>query len=167
MTFEFFVYFVFCVFCGPKLKVLTSRRKKTTIMELTFHAPDYLPHKPPMTMVDTLAVDNGSKYAIATIRPDNRFLNSDGVLDRTTLPEIVAQALAGYDSLENNGNIRPGVLAVMKNVVFHGDIFANDTIYIYADEERPMDNWCIVQFKIYKGNKTELISEGQLNLCLL
>ena len=120
-----------------------------------------------MTMVDSLVIDEGSKYAVATIRPDNRFLNSDGVLDRTTLPEIVAQALAGYDSLENNGSIRPGVLAVMKNVVFHGDIFANDTIYIYADEERPMDNWCIVQFKIYRGNKTDLIAEGQLNLCLL
>ena len=136
-------------------------------MELTFHAPDYIPHKPPMTMVDTLVVKDGVKYAIATIRADNRFLNSDGVLDRTAVPEIVAQALAGYDSAENNGAIRPGVLAVMKNVVFHSDIFVNDTIYIYADEERPMENWCIVQFRIYKENEKELITEGQLNLCLL
>ena len=118
-------------------------------------------------MIDTLIMEDGRKYARTCIKPDNLFLESEGRLDRSALPELVAQAAAGFNGIEAQGAVRSGFLAVAKNISFHGDVHVNDSLLLVAFDERPMDNWCILLFSVYRETDNFLIAEGQLNLCLL
>ena len=129
---------------------------------------DYIPHRPPMSMVDYIVeTEDGKNLVLATIRPDNRFLNSEGILDRSVIPELVAQAAAATNSLRNNGMCRPGMLALAREVVFHNDIHANDELVISANDESPMPGWFVLDFKIECSNRKELCASGEISVCLL
>ena len=118
-------------------------------------------------MVDTIVCAEGSvNQAIATIRPDNRFLDGNGVLDRSAVPELVAQAAAAANTLKNNGKCRPGMLALARNIVFHEDIHVNDELLISATDENPLPDWFVLDFKIECMNTKKLCANGEISLCL-
>ena len=133
----------------------------------TYHAADYMPHRPPMVMVDTVCIGDSQRYILTTIRPDNLFLREDGILERAVFPELAAQSAAALDGILRDGNIRPGMLAVAKNVTYGKDVKAGDTLKVEATDETPMDDWRIIYFTITRVSDGEICAQGQLNLCLL
>ena len=129
-------------------------------------AAQYLPHKPPMAMIDSILEIRPNGRATAHIRPDNRFLNSDGVLDRTVIPELVGQATAAINTCRNEGVVAQGVLALARDVQFFHDIHVNDDIVINLQEESPVENWSVITFDIQTANNT-LCAKGEISVCLL
>ena len=129
-------------------------------------AAQFLPHKPPMTMIDSLWEIRPNGRATAHICPDNRFLNSDGVLDRTIVPELVGQATAAINTCRNNGVITQGFLALARDIQFFHDIHVNDDIVINLKEESPVENWGVITFDIHTANNT-LCAQGEISVCLL
>ena len=129
-------------------------------------AAQFLPHKPPMAMIDSLWEIRPNGRATAHIRPDNRFLNSAGVLDRTVVPELVGQATAAINTCRNEGVVAQGVLALARDIQFFHDIHVNDDIVINLQEESPVENWGVITFDIQTANNT-LCAKGEISVCLL
>ena len=129
-------------------------------------AEQFLPHKPPMAMIDSILEVRPNGRATAHIRQDNRFLNSDGVLDRTVVPELVGQATAAINTCRNEGVVAQGVLALARDVQFFHDIHVNDDIVINLQEESPVENWSVITFDIQTANNT-LCAKGEISVCLL
>jgi len=134
---------------------------------MQYEAQKYMPHRPEMAMVDAIVIEEGRRFARTTIREDNLFLRPDGTLDNAALPEIAAQGCAAYDGIERRGDIRPGLLAAIRNVRFHSPVRLHDTIRVEAEEETPLDGWRIATFRVYRESDNMLCAEGQLNLCIL
>ena len=129
-------------------------------------AAQFLPHKPPMVMIDSILEIRPNGCATAHIRPDNRFLNSDGVLDRTVVPELVGQATAAINTCRNEGVVNQGFLALARDIQFFHDIHVNDDIVINLKEESPVENWGVITFDIHTANNT-LCANGEISVCLL
>ncbi len=129
-------------------------------------AAQFLPHKPPMAMIDSILEIRPNGRATAHIRPDNRFLNSDGVLDRTVVPELVGQATAAINTCRNNGVVAQGFLALARDIQFFHDIHVNDDIVIHLKEESPVENWGVITFDIQTANNT-LCAQGEISVCIL
>ena len=129
-------------------------------------AEQFLPHKPPMAMIDSILEISPNGRAKAHIRPDNRFLNSDGVLDRTVVPELVGQATAAINTCRNQGVVAQGFLALARDIQFFHDIHVNDDIVINLKEESPVENWGVITFDIQTANNT-LCAQGEISVCIL
>ena len=133
----------------------------------SYNAREYMPHRPPMAMIDTVCIGPDTRYILLEIRPDNLFLREDGILERSVYPELAAQGAAAINSINCNGNVRPGVLAMAKNITYGADARAGDTLRIDATEDAPMEDWRIVYFTITRISDGALCAKGQLNLCLV
>ena len=129
-------------------------------------AAQFLPHKPPMAMIDSILEIRPNSCAMAHIRPDNRFLNTDGVLDRTVVPELVGQANAAINTCRNKGVVAQGFLALARDVQFFHDIHVNDDIIINLKEEFPVENWVVITFDIHTANNMPC-AKGDISICLL
>ena len=119
-----------------------------------------------MAMIDSLWEIRPNGRATAHIRPNNRFLNSDGILDRTVIPELVGQATAAINTCRNEGVIAQGFLALARDIQFFHDIHVNDDIVINLKEESPVENWGVITFDIHTANNT-LCAKGEISVCLL
>ena len=129
-------------------------------------AAQFLPHKPPMAMIDSILEIRPNGRATAHIRPDNGFLNSDGVLDRTVVPELVGQTSAAINTCRNNSVVAQGFLALARDIQFFHDIHVNDDIVIHLKEESPVENWGVITFDIQTANNT-LCAQGEISVCIL
>ncbi len=128
-------------------------------------AAPLLPHKPPMAMIDTLIANDGSHRKTSfTVRPDNRFLNSNGVLDATVIPELVAQAAAAADAHENGGRARPGFLALARDIKILRPLRVHDEVFITADSESPMEGWFVITFNMALADGTPCAT-GEISVC--
>ncbi len=117
-------------------------------------------------MVDTLFENSDNhKSALCIIHPDNQFLNSDGVLDATAIPEIIAQAAAASDSHTHDGVIHPGFLALARDICIERDLRVNDEVIITATDESPLDGWFVINFELRLKDGT-LCAHGEISLCL-
>ena len=118
-------------------------------------------------MVDTLLENSDNhKSALCIIHPDNQFVNSDGVLDATVIPEIIAQAAAASDSHSHDGVCRPGFLVLARDVQIERDICVNDEIIITATDESPLDDWFVINFELRLRDGT-LCAHGEISVCHL
>ncbi len=81
-------------------------------------AAPYLPHRPPMLMIDTLCnVGERSGHLAARIKDDNPFLSGDGILGETAYIELIAQAVAALEGFHMSPAERAqhkGVLLAVK-----------------------------------------------------
>ena len=118
-----------------------------------------------MAMVDTL-LDNSAlrKCVSCLIRPDNIFLDGEGVLDPAVIPELVAQAAAASDAHSHDGRLRAGFLALGRGIVVERDIHVQDEILITATDESPMDNWFVITFEIHLANGPRC-AYGEISVC--
>ena len=128
-------------------------------------AQDYIPHRPPMTMVKQL--ESFGEYSIIStqIAPDNRYLN-DGVLDREVIPEIAAQACAVMTGFERSKTDMKGMLTGVRGMECQADIHSGDNLEILIRETGFIDNYHTVDFIIRKSDGTRCAS-GELSICEL
>ena len=128
-------------------------------------AAPLLPHKPPMAMIDTLLVNDGvHRQTSFTVRPDNRFLNGEGILDPTVIPELVAQAAAAAETHSNDGKITPGSFALARDIRIQRPLRVHDEVIITATDYSPMDNWFVINFSMALADGTPCAT-GEISVC--
>ena len=136
------------------------------IQALPTSAKPFMPHRPPIAMVEMIRQAGPVNILSAVIHPDNRFLNSEGVLDRSVIPELVAQAGAAMDSFHYDGRVQPGFLAIGHAIRFSQDIHAGDEIFISYSSENVFGGWHLLNFKI-KNQHDVLCAQGEVNVCVI
>ena len=140
--------------------------KQAQIQALPMAALPYIPHRPPMAMVEKIVKAGVTHVVSAVIRPDNLFVNGAGVLDRAVIPELVAQAGAAMDSFHYDGRVRPGFLAIGHAIRCSRDIHCGDEISITLSEDNILDNWYQLNFSI-SNQLGELCAQGEVNVCII
>ena len=130
-------------------------------------ARQWLPHRPPMTMVTRLLSYSCGEWSLveAEIAPDNRFLR-DGVLDPSVIPEIVAQGCAAIRGYEERKTDLKGMLAGVRNASVLAAIRSGDTLTIHIREIVRIDNCSNLEFKLFRAGN-ELCATGELSICKL
>ena len=104
---------------------------------------------------------------LAVIRPDNRFLDGGGMLDRAALPELVSQAGAAADAFRNDGAVKPGMLVGCRKIEYFRDIRVGDRLVVSLEETAALDGWHIVAFNVVKEGEPGTVASGELKLCVL
>ena len=129
-------------------------------------ARQFLPHRPPMTMVDTLLEIGEWSVVEATIATDNRFLR-DGVLDTEVIPEIVAQGCAAITGFEQDDRHLKGMLTGIRNVTTPGVIRGGDKLHLRVRETDELDEYHILYFRLFRCAEggEELCAEGEMSIC--
>ncbi len=140
--------------------------KIAQIQVLPIPAQSYMPHRPPMAMLEMIRQAGTVNILSAVIHPDNRFLNSAGVLDRSVIPELVAQAGSVMDSFHYDGRVKPGFLAIGHSIRFSQDLYAGDEIFISYRNENIFGGWHLLNFSI-KNQHGVLCSQGEVNVCVV
>ncbi len=129
-------------------------------------ARQWIPHKDPIVMVDRLLEFGEWDIVEAVIRPDNRFLNSDGILDNDVIPELVAQGCAVITGFEKNNHDLGGMLTGLRAIRFLSDVRSGDILHIYIRETGFIDNYHTLDFKLRRADG-QLCAEGELSICEL
>ena len=127
-------------------------------------ARQFLPHRPPMTMVTRLLEVGEWSKVEAEIAPDNRFLRN-GVFDPEALPEIVAQACAAITGFEEADKNLKGMLTGLRNVEVLSPVRAGETLHIFARESGKLDDYYVVAFRICRADGGELCARGEISIC--
>lgn len=140
--------------------------KLSTITCLPCPAEPLIPHQSPIAMIDSIVSTGEVSHIRTTIRPDNRFLDADGRLDPEALLEITAQACAAFNTLRDNGNISPGMLAGASNLQFKHDAHVGDELDIAIRETAVIDKIHLVDFTIERQPDRTPIAKGDIKLCL-
>ena len=99
---------------------------------------DYLPHRPPMLLIDGIVeVSDARAVCRATIHPDCAFA-IDGVVHAAAMIELVAQACAiyvGVLSARDGNPPRTGLIIACREIAFAVDGLAvGDEVTIVADK---------------------------------
>ncbi|MDD2404378.1 MAG: radical SAM protein [Victivallaceae bacterium] len=139
--------------------------KLDQIVSLPVAATNYLPHQPPMAMVEQIIEVGPVSKVGMKVRKDNRFLDDSGKLDRAVIPEIVAQAGAAVDTFRFNGKIRPGFLAFGQEIKIHDDLNVDDELVIAFSEENSMEGWHTLKFSIVKQHN-KICADGEITVCV-
>ncbi len=129
-------------------------------------AQQWIPHRPPMTMVKRLVKYGEWSEIEAEIAPDNRFLRN-GILDPEAIPEIVAQACAVITGFESNDHNIKGMLTGMRNVEFLSDIRAGDRLILSGRETAKIENYSTLVFTVVRAADDTLCARGELSICRL
>ena len=127
-------------------------------------ARQFLPHRPPMTMVDRLLEVGEWSVVETAIAPDNRFLR-DGVFDAEAIPEIVAQTCAAVTGFEQDDRHIKGMLTGGRNILIHEDIRSGDRIHIRVREIDELDEYHILYFKLVRCADGKVCAEGEMSIC--
>lgn len=130
-------------------------------------AQQWIPHRPPMTMVDRLIEFAEWSVVESEIRPDNRFLNGAGVLDNEALPEIVAQACAVITGFEKNDHDLGGMLTGVRSIRFIEPVRSGDLLHICIRESGQIDNYHTLDFKVKRAADDTICATGELSICEL
>ena len=140
--------------------------KLDEIETLPVSAARYLPHRPPMAMIERILAIGPESAAEMTVRDGNPFLRADGTLDPAAIPEIAAQSAAAVDSFRFNGAARPGFLISAKRVAVRRQIRRGDILCIRFGEENPLPKWYAIRFEIALADGTPC-ADGEIDVCLV
>jgi 3-hydroxyacyl-[acyl-carrier-protein] dehydratase len=135
-------------------------------ISLPMSAERLVPHRLPLRLVDRLLEFSGSTGIVeAVIRPENIFLNSDGMIPSLTTVELIAQAAAavnGYNDLIQEKPIKRGFLADIRGISFLGPCFKGDRLTIRIEIVRTFGEFSIIQGEVKRGE--EVLTQGTLKL---
>jgi predicted hotdog family 3-hydroxylacyl-ACP dehydratase len=99
-------------------------------------ASQFLPHKPPMLMVEQIvSVNDQEKSSVieTTVRPDSLFLSEENTLYGEALIEIMAQAAAaqhGYNLAKENKHEEKGFIVGIRRFKITGEASVNDKLSV-------------------------------------
>lgn len=129
-------------------------------------AARYLPHRPPMAMIEQIIAVGQKSVASMTVRETCPFLGADGILHPSAISEIAAQAAAAVDSFRFDGAERPGFLVSVRNVVSLAEIRVGDEILVSFRQEDTMPKCFRIDFELNSPSGKEF-AKGEIDVCLL
>ena len=129
-------------------------------------AAQFLPHRPPMTMVTRLLSSGEWSVVEAVVTPDNRFLRGN-VFDPEALPEIAAQACAVSTGFEQADPNMKGMLTGLRSFESLVPVHGGDVLHVVVRETAKLDNYHVVEFGIRRAADDVLCARGEISLCRL
>ena len=125
-------------------------------LTLPVRASLFMPHKPPMLMVDKIiSINDRDKSSVieSVVTHDWLFLDSDGKLDREAHMEIMAQAAAaqhGYNLASGGKQEERGFIVGIKRFSVRGDAFADDILSVNVELGPEIESLSVVYGKIFR-----------------
>jgi 3-hydroxyacyl-[acyl-carrier-protein] dehydratase len=144
-------------------------REMNLDLTLPMPAETFIPHRPPMRLVDTLLAWEGTTGEIeATPSPDSLLIGSDGILDEAALVELLAQgyaAIKGYDDLLQGKEISEGYLVGVRKVRLVGRARAGEKLLVRIRTVGSFEGFAVADGEIERAG--ELIASGTIKLWIV
>ncbi|OGV37396.1 MAG: hypothetical protein A2020_15065 [Lentisphaerae bacterium GWF2_45_14] len=132
------------------------------ISRLPVDVEKFIPHKPPMRMIDTLDIIGEKKAVVSLlVRPDNIFLDENGRLSETVFIELIAQAMAACDGFSKNAAC-DGMIIGLSNYEISGSAGKGDELKVLISKNIKFGNWGVVSGRVEKNGK--LIATGEIKI---
>ena len=143
-----------------------NQDKLDQIYSLPFPAQNIIPQTGKMKMLDTL-LKIGDKTAEAelTVKPDNMFVDENGILSETVYLEFLAQtvaALNGFYALENGQKSEMGFIIGTKNIKNYGIVHVGDKLTVKIEKTVDLGDFGVVNGEIYC--KDAIVAEGEIKI---
>ncbi len=125
-----------------------------------------LPHRRPMCLVDRLVeFSDNSGVVEAAVEHGGLLVGEDGVLDRVTFIELIAQSYAavrGYSDLLGGKDIKKGFLVAAKLIEIKGEAAAGDLLRIKVATTAEVGDFNIADGTVMKGG--EVLAAGNITV---
>ena len=131
----------------------------------TSELDEFMPHRPPMRLVDRLIEVDDVSVAEVSIRDDMLFVSPDGTLDEAAYLEIIAQAMAARNGYANygSGQSNKGFLVGAKNLVVNETARVGDTLTVRINKVAQLGEELVVIRGIVLRDAT-VMAEGEIKL---
>ncbi len=138
-------------------------------LTLPMPAEAFIPHRPPMRLVDTL-ISYGDTAGVVEARPaaDCILVDADGALDEAALVELLAQGYAvikGYDDLLHMKEISEGFLVGVRKFRITGSARVGDRLLIKIRTVGSFDGFAVAEGEIERAGET--IASGTIKLWIV
>jgi len=131
-------------------------------------AREFLPHRPPMQLVDRLlAVDSGEGLLEVVPGPGNPLLGKDGELDGVALIELIAQGYAAIQGYEDRCAGRPpgrGFLVGIRRAELFAPARLGECLQVRVRTQARVDAFAMIEGEVRSG--AALLASAALKLWL-
>ncbi|AMV72122.1 hypothetical protein DBW_1765 [Desulfuromonas sp. DDH964] len=140
----------------------------TSLRILPQPAREFLPHRPPMQLVDRLlAVDGEEGLLEVVLAPDNPLLGKDGKLDDVALIELIAQGFAAIQGYADYCAGRPpgrGFLVGIRRAELLAPARLGDRLLVRVRTLARLDTFSMIEGEVRCGDS--LLATAALKLWL-
>lgn len=138
-------------------------------LTLPMPAATFIPHRPPMQLVDTLlSYAEGTGLVETTLGADCILVGADGTLEETALVELLAQAYAvlrGYDDLLRERPISEGYLVGVRKLQVAGRARAGEALLIRIRTVGCFEGFAVAEGEIERAG--EVVASGTIKLWIV
>ncbi len=143
-----------------------NSQRRDEIMFLPIDVSRFMPHKPPMLLVDRL-LEIGDRTSLCemTVRGDMIFVGEDGRLDDASFPEIISQAVAaqeGFRRIASRNPLLEGFLLGVKKLEILGTARVGDSLRISLYKASRFGDFGILEGTVMNGDT--LIARGEIKV---
>lgn len=138
-------------------------------LTLPLPAAAFIPHRPPMQLVDTL-ISYGDSGGVVETTPGIGciLINSDGTLDEAAFVELLAQGYAvikGYDDTLQGKEISEGYLVGVRKLRITGWAGAGERLLIHIRTVGSFEGFAVAEGEILRDG--EIIASGTIKLWIV
>jgi len=138
-------------------------------LTLPMPAAAFIPHRPPMQLVDTLiSYGDGTGVVEATPVADCILVDEDGALDEAAFVELLAQGYAvikGYDDLLQGKEISEGYLVGVRKLRITGRARAGEPLLVRIRTVGSFEGFAVAEGEIERA--AEIIASGTIKLWII
>ena len=129
-------------------------------------AVNFLPHRPPMCLLDTLLVcdDSGCRTEVR-VTEQGLLVDDDGNLEPVALVEMIAQSFAamrGYIDQRSGLPVREGFLVGVRRMELHRPVSVGDRLEIAVQTSAQIGPFAVAEGEVRRG--AEVVASGSLKL---
>lgn len=136
---------------------------------LPMPAAAFIPHRPPMQLVDTLiSFSDAAAVVEATPSADCILISENGALDETALVELLAQGYAvvkGYEDTQAGEEISEGYLVGVRKLRITGQARAGERLLINIRTVGRFEGFAVAEGEIVRAEET--IASGTIKLWIV
>jgi len=129
-------------------------------------AVNFLPHRPPLCLLDTLlACDDSGCRTEALVTATGIMVDGAGLLEPVALVEMIAQSFAamrGYEDQRGGRPVREGFLVGVRRTALHGAVRVGDRLEITVRTSALIGAFAVAEGEVRRG--AEVVASGSLKL---
>jgi len=138
-------------------------------LTLPMPAETFIPHRPPMRLVETL-VSYGDAAGLIEARPaaDGILVDADGAMDEVALVELLAQGYAvikGYHDLLHGKEISKGYLVGVRKLAVTGRARAGERLLVRIRTVGSFEGFAVAEGEVERAGA--IIASGTIKLWIV
>lgn len=138
-------------------------------LTLPLPAERFIPHRPPMRLVDTLlSYADAAGVVEASVTAAGPLTRPDGRLDEVAFVELLAQGYAvikGYDDVLNGKEISKGYLVGIRKIRITGKAAAGDTLLVRIRTIGRFEGFAVAEGEVEREG--EVVASGSIKLWIV